>query len=68
MTGIRDVVTELTKRGVVFLQLGMDWMKQDDLGIWESPEGKVAWFKDPDARAPFWATKMTSARTLTTAS
>ncbi|HET9392577.1 MAG TPA: VOC family protein [Candidatus Rubrimentiphilum sp.] len=48
VTGIRDVVTELTKRGVVFMQLGMDWMKQDELGIWESPDGKVAWFKDPD--------------------
>jgi hypothetical protein len=24
-------------------------MKQDDLGIWISPEGsKVAWFKEPD--------------------
>ena len=48
VTGIRDVVSELTKRGVVFLRLGLDWMQQDDLGIWESPEGKVAWFKDPD--------------------
>jgi len=48
VTGIRDVVTELTGRGVEFLRLDMPWMKQDDLGIWESPDGKVAWFKDPD--------------------
>jgi hypothetical protein len=26
----------------------MEWMKQDDLGIWKSPDGSVAWFKDPD--------------------
>jgi hypothetical protein len=23
-------------------------MDQDKLGIWTSPDGKVAWFKDPD--------------------
>ncbi len=48
VTGIRDVVSELTKRGVEFLRLNMEWIKQDDLGIWNSPDGKVAWFKDPD--------------------
>jgi catechol 2,3-dioxygenase-like lactoylglutathione lyase family enzyme len=48
VTGIRDVVSELAKRGVEFLRLNMEWIKQDDLGIWESPDGKVAWFKDPD--------------------
>jgi catechol 2,3-dioxygenase-like lactoylglutathione lyase family enzyme len=48
VTGIREVVAALTERGVSFLRLGLDWMKQDDLGIWESPDGKVAWFKDPD--------------------
>ena len=47
VTGIRDVVTELGKRGVVFERFA--WMKDaDDLGIWTSPDGKVAWFKDPD--------------------
>ena len=26
-----------------------DFLEQDDLGIWNSPDGaKVAWFKDPD--------------------
>ena len=48
VTGIREVVAELAKRGVEFLRLNMDWVKQDDLGIWESPDGSVAWFKDPD--------------------
>ncbi len=46
VTGIRDVVDELTKRGVVFEHF--EWMEQDDHGIWNSPDGKVAWFKDPD--------------------
>jgi catechol 2,3-dioxygenase-like lactoylglutathione lyase family enzyme len=47
VTGIHDVVTELGKRGVVFERFA--WMKDvDDLGIWQSPDGKVAWFKDPD--------------------
>jgi len=23
-------------------------MDQDELVVWKSPEGKVAWFKDPD--------------------
>ena len=48
VSGIEDVVRELAGRGVEFLRLNMEWMKQDELGIWESPEGKVAWFKDPD--------------------
>jgi catechol 2,3-dioxygenase-like lactoylglutathione lyase family enzyme len=48
VTGIRDVVAQLAQRGVKFERFGLDWMKQDDLGIWESPDGKVAWFKDPD--------------------
>ncbi len=48
VTGIRDVVTELTKRGVTFERFEMEWMKQDDLGIWKSSDGSVAWFKDPD--------------------
>jgi len=43
---IRKAVSSLAKSGVVFERFnGMD---QDDLGIWTSPDGKVAWFKDPD--------------------
>jgi predicted enzyme related to lactoylglutathione lyase len=48
VSNIREVIQQLTERGVKFLRLNMDWLKQDDLGIWESPGGKVAWFKDPD--------------------
>ena len=43
---IEKVVTTLRDRGVVFEKY--DGMDQDDLGIWKSPAGKVAWFKDPD--------------------
>ena len=43
---IEQVVSDLRKAGVVFEKYeGMD---QDELGIWTSPAGKVAWFKDPD--------------------
>ena len=43
---IENVVSALRKDGVVFEKYeGMD---QDELGIWTSPAGKVAWFKDPD--------------------
>jgi catechol 2,3-dioxygenase-like lactoylglutathione lyase family enzyme len=43
---IEKVVSALSKAGVIFEKYeGMD---QDDLGIWKSPDGKVAWFKDPD--------------------
>jgi predicted enzyme related to lactoylglutathione lyase len=43
---IRKTVTSLKERGVVFERFG--WMEQDELGIWNSPDGRVAWFKDPD--------------------
>jgi len=43
---IRKAVSSLAKSGAVFERFnGMD---QDDLGVWTSPDGKVAWFKDPD--------------------
>jgi len=43
---IEKVVSALRQSGVVFEKFeGMD---QDELGIWKSPAGKVAWFKDPD--------------------
>ena len=43
---IENVVSTLLQSGVVFEKYeGMD---QDELGIWKSPAGKVAWFKDPD--------------------
>lgn len=41
------VVAALAGRGVTFNRY--DGLRQDDLGIWESPGGaKVAWFSDPD--------------------
>ena len=47
VSGIEDVVRELTSRGVHFEIFG--FFKQDELGIWTAPTGdKVAWFKDPD--------------------
>jgi catechol 2,3-dioxygenase-like lactoylglutathione lyase family enzyme len=47
VSGIEDVVRELTKKGVHFEIFG--FFQQDELGIWTAPTGdKVAWFKDPD--------------------
>jgi catechol 2,3-dioxygenase-like lactoylglutathione lyase family enzyme len=46
VAGIEKVVSDLQKRGAVFERF--EGMTQDELGIWESPAGKVAWFKDPD--------------------
>jgi len=43
---IEKVVSALQKSGVVFEKY--EFMEQDELGIWKSPAGKVAWFKDPD--------------------
>ena len=46
VTDIKKAVSFLTGKGVVFEKYS--WMEQDELGIWKSPDGKVAWFKDPD--------------------
>lgn len=43
---IEKLMVLLRSRGVVSERY--DGMEQDDLGIWKSPAGKVAWFKDPD--------------------
>jgi catechol 2,3-dioxygenase-like lactoylglutathione lyase family enzyme len=43
---IENVVSDLRQSGVVFERFA--GMVQDDLDIWQSPAGKVAWFKDPD--------------------
>ena len=43
---IERVATFLRSRGVVFERNA--GLEQDALGIWKSPAGKVAWFKDPD--------------------
>jgi catechol 2,3-dioxygenase-like lactoylglutathione lyase family enzyme len=44
--GIEKVVAFLRDSGVAFEKY--PHMDQDALGIWKSPAGKVAWFKDPD--------------------
>ena len=42
-------IKELMESGVEFNHYGMEFPKQDELGIWTTPDGaKVAWFKDPD--------------------
>ncbi len=47
VTDIRDTMTGLVRRGVVFERYA--GLAQDDAGIWRSPGGaQVAWFKDPD--------------------
>ena len=43
---INKVIVALVKNGVVFERY--DGMDQDELGVWKSPDGNVAWFKDPD--------------------
>jgi catechol 2,3-dioxygenase-like lactoylglutathione lyase family enzyme len=49
VTNIEAVMKELQEAGVRFVHYNLEWMNQDELGIWTSPTGaRVAWFKDPD--------------------
>lgn len=44
---IAAAVTRLQAAGIQFQRYS--GMKQDDLGVWQSPSGaRVAWFQDPD--------------------
>ncbi len=44
---ILSVIKQLNDKNIFCEQYG--FLKQDDMGIWTSPNGsKVAWFKDPD--------------------
>jgi catechol 2,3-dioxygenase-like lactoylglutathione lyase family enzyme len=43
---IESAVRGLGSRGIQFERY--DGLKQDDLGIWASDGGRIAWFKDPD--------------------
>jgi hypothetical protein len=45
VTRIEDAVRRLTAKGVKFERYG--FIKQDDLGIWNSGDARIAWFKDP---------------------
>ena len=45
---IEATVRALVEAGVRFERYG-EFLKQDELGIWEAPGGsRIAWFKDPD--------------------
>ncbi len=47
--GIETTIRALNNKGVFFEKYDFDFMLQDELGVWVSPNGsKVAWFKDPD--------------------
>jgi catechol 2,3-dioxygenase-like lactoylglutathione lyase family enzyme len=43
---IESTIRTLVSRGVRFERY--EGLKQDDLGIWSTGGGQIAWFKDPD--------------------
>jgi catechol 2,3-dioxygenase-like lactoylglutathione lyase family enzyme len=43
---IEATIRTLVSRGVRFERY--EGLEQDDLGIWSTEGGKIAWFKDPD--------------------
>lgn len=43
---IRAAVRDLASRGVQFERY--EFLPQDELGVWEAGDDRVAWFKDPD--------------------
>jgi catechol 2,3-dioxygenase-like lactoylglutathione lyase family enzyme len=45
---IERVVDELTARGVTFERYDDPELSTDEKGIARTPDGRVAWFKDPD--------------------
>lgn len=46
---ISEAARQLAERGVSFEKYDLEWMQQDEQGVWTAPDGtKVAWFKDPD--------------------
>lgn len=46
---IKATIQQLNSKGIYCEKYNFDFMQQDELGIWQSPEGsKVAWFKDAD--------------------
>lgn len=49
VSDIHAAIAELAPRGVQFEQFNLPFMKQDDAGVWTTPNGdQVAWFKDPE--------------------
>jgi len=49
--GLDQVVDELASNGVAFDRYDDPVMKTNEKGIHEMPDGRVAWFKDPDGNA-----------------
>jgi catechol 2,3-dioxygenase-like lactoylglutathione lyase family enzyme len=45
---LEDVVDELASKGVTFERYDDPALKADEKGIHELPDGRVAWFRDPD--------------------
>jgi catechol 2,3-dioxygenase-like lactoylglutathione lyase family enzyme len=45
---LEQVVDELSSRGVAFQRYDDPALKTDEKGIHELPDGRVAWFSDPD--------------------
>jgi len=46
-----EVVDELASNGVAFDRYDDPLLKTNEKGIHQMPEGRVAWFKDPDGNA-----------------
>jgi catechol 2,3-dioxygenase-like lactoylglutathione lyase family enzyme len=45
---LEQVVDQLSSRGLAFERFDDPLLKTDEKGIHELPDGRVAWFKDPD--------------------
>ena len=45
---LEQVVDDLSSNGVTFERYEEPSLKTDEQGIHDRPEGRVAWFKDPD--------------------
>jgi catechol 2,3-dioxygenase-like lactoylglutathione lyase family enzyme len=45
---LEEVVDELASKGVTFERYDDPALKADEKGIHELPDGRVAWFRDPD--------------------
>jgi catechol 2,3-dioxygenase-like lactoylglutathione lyase family enzyme len=41
-------IKELVARGVKFNHYNLDFIPQDELGVWTTDGAKVAWFADPE--------------------
>ena len=46
VSDITNSVKSLQVKGVAFERYA--WLEQNELGVWKTEGGKIAWFKDPD--------------------